>query len=142
MLARTSASVAPISALEHRPFVVSGTVFGRPVSVAVASLSEVLTEIGGWTARDPEATGHWSVRNPGPAPVAVLGRPVEGTPCQRVAHVFSLTPGAAQGIHLRSCCGRVLSIVELDWLSPGDGMPCDTCLCAYAGGAAPTALAG
>jgi hypothetical protein len=119
-----------------KPFIVSGTLHGRPQSVAVASLAAVLEQIGQWAFEDPDATGSWALSSDYSAPVPIIGRLRAGLSGQRArsAHLFSLVPGVSQRCGLTSCCAAQLSITDLEWLSIGEGMPCEGCLCAVSAG--------
>jgi hypothetical protein len=112
------------------PFVVTGILHGRAQRVAVSSLPDVLALIGRWTAEDPDATGAWALNEDYSAPVNLVARVRAGLIGERgrVAHVFSLVPGVSQGCRLTTCCGEQLSILDLEWLSLGEGMPCECCL--------------
>jgi hypothetical protein len=112
------------------PFVVTGTHRGRAQSVTVPDVPGVLAVIGRWTADDPAATGSWALRGDYSAPVSLVARLRPGLIGERgrVAHVFSLVPGVPQRCTLTTCCGAQLSILQLEWLELGQGMPCEPCL--------------
>lgn len=112
----------------------SGTVNGRPVRVGVNTVPEILIEIERWIAQDQQATGTWCLSSDYSNPVTLIARRQAGlcAESRRVAHLFRLEPGVAQGFTLTARCGEVVTLVEVEWLSPGTGMPCEACLSAAA----------
>lgn len=112
------------------PFLVCGTLHGRPVRTAVASPAEVLAQIVRWCTEDPEVTGYWLVDSDYREPISLVARfkPGHVGESRRVAHVFQLRPGAAQGGELVACCGQAMALADAEWLPLGYGMPCERCL--------------
>ncbi|RSM39223.1 hypothetical protein DMA12_30670 [Amycolatopsis balhimycina DSM 5908] len=59
-----------------------------------------------------------------------MGRLARGTTgeARRVVHVFDLD--AARSTHelVRTRCGEALTRAQVEWLTPGVGMPCEPCL--------------
>lgn len=121
----------PRAVTEHEtPFVVAGTVHGWRQVVGVHDPEEALDEIIEWCASDPGATGSWFLRADCSEGVTVAARIKAGLALesQRSAHLFVLAPGIAQGANIVTQCGEILSLVDLEWLPLGGGMPCETCL--------------
>jgi hypothetical protein len=111
------------------PFLVTGTVHGRSVAVAVANPAEVLDEMSRWGGEDPDATGNWQLRSDYSSPVTAVARfkPGRVGETRRMAHLFCLLPGVPQGFVLTAHCGETLAITDMEWL-PFGGMPCEVCL--------------
>jgi hypothetical protein len=112
------------------PFLVSGTVHGRSVTVAVSAPDDVLGLIINWCAEDPRATGEWRLNSDYSEPVTTIARLRRGLvrEVHRVAHLFRLLPGARQGFVLTAGCGETMPITDAEWLPIGAGMPCERCL--------------
>jgi hypothetical protein len=112
------------------PFMVSGTVHGRSVGIAVASPAEVLDEMSRWAGEDPDATGNWQLRSDYSSAVTAVARFKPGLvgETRRVAHLFYLLPGVPQGFVLTAHCGEALTITDVQWLPFGGGLPCEDCL--------------
>ncbi|QRP45583.1 hypothetical protein [Amycolatopsis sp. FDAARGOS 1241] len=63
------------------------------------------------------------------ADVLVAGRLARGTvrESRRVVHVFEVDAGGS-GAEVRTRCGESLPRAHVEWLAPGVGMPCESCL--------------
>lgn len=116
------------------PFLVSGTVHGESVTVAVTGPADVLDQIVRWCAEDPGAQGHWKLNGDYSEPVTTIARTRQGVvrEARRVAHLFRLRPGVRQGFTLTAGCGETISMTDAEWLNVGSGMPCEHCLSAVA----------
>jgi hypothetical protein len=70
------------------------------------------------------------VEDSAPPSVLVVGRLAGGTAgeASRVVHVFELETIAATSELVRTRCGETLSRADVEWLTPGVGMPCEPCL--------------
>lgn len=112
------------------PLVVSGTVWNRRVEALVCGLADVLDRIAGWTEQDPEAIGCWGLRRDYSESLTIpvrcrKGRVREG---RRIAHLVRLLPGEPHGGTLAALCGERLSLLDIETLRIGAGMPCELCL--------------
>jgi len=114
----------------EEPLAVAGTVHGRPVEALVVDLAGVLGYIGGWTERDPGAVGCWGLRADYSGSLTLLLRHQTGTVAERLrtVHLVRLAPGEPHGAVVAALCGERLSIVGVDVLPVGAGMPCGGCL--------------
>ncbi|HEY3611630.1 MAG TPA: hypothetical protein VGL06_29310 [Pseudonocardiaceae bacterium] len=112
------------------PLAVAGTVHGRAVEVLVADLAEVLAHIGGWTEQDPGAVGCWGLRADYSGSLTLLLRRRAGAIAERLrtVHLVRLAPGEPHGATLAALCGERLTVLGVDVLPVGAGMPCDGCL--------------
>lgn len=116
---------------DHRPpFAVAGTVHGRPVEALVTGLAEVLARIAAWTGDDPEAIGCWGLRHDYSESLIMPVRRRRGSvdEWRRVVHLVRLCPGEPHGGTLTAMCGEQLSLVAVDAVTLGQGMPCELCL--------------
>jgi hypothetical protein len=70
------------------------------------------------------------VEDSAPPGVVVVGRLARGTAgeTRRVVHVFGVEAIAATSELVRTQCGEALSRIDVEWLAPGAGMPCEPCL--------------
>ncbi|WP_326956217.1 MULTISPECIES: hypothetical protein [unclassified Amycolatopsis] len=70
------------------------------------------------------------VEDSAPPGVVVVGRLAKGTAgeARRVVHVFGVEATAATSALIRTKCGEALSRTDVEWLTPGVGMPCEPCL--------------
>jgi hypothetical protein len=94
----------------------------------------------GGTNAAPAATIHhrstsWGrtsviVEDSAPPGVVVVGRLARGTAgeARRVVHVFGVEATAVMSDLVRTKCGEALSRTDVEWLTPGVGMPCEPCL--------------
>jgi hypothetical protein len=112
------------------PLAVAGTVHGRPVEVLVADLADVLAHIGVWTEQDPGAVGCWGLRADYSGSLTLLLRRRTGAIAERLrtVHLVRLVPGEPHGATLAALCGERLTVLGVDALPVGAGMPCDGCL--------------
>jgi hypothetical protein len=112
------------------PLAVAGTVHGRPVEVLVADLADVLAHIAAWTEQDPDAVGCWGLRADYSGSLTLLLRHKAGAvaECVRAVHLVRLAPGEPHGGALAALCGERLTVLGVDVLPLGAGMPCDRCL--------------
>lgn len=126
---RAASKIDPV-ADSAPPLVVAGTVHGRPLSVLVGGLSDVVAQIGAWTLDDPDALGSWGLRDDYSEPlmIPVRQRPGSMDERRRAAHVVRLAPGERLGAGLLALCGEPLPLVGVDVVSLGTGMPCEHCL--------------
>jgi hypothetical protein len=124
--------VCPVSAPTDRshPLAVSGTVHGRVLEVLVAGLPEVLACIADWTAQDPDAIGCWGLRADYSETLTILLRHRAGgiREGRRTVHLVQLRPGVPHGGTVTALCGERLTVLGVEVLSVGAGMPCDGCL--------------
>jgi hypothetical protein len=62
--------------------------------------------------------------------VLVVGRLARGTAgeTRRVVHVFGLDDVEGSEELVRTRCGEALTRIDVEWLTPGMGMPCEPCL--------------
>jgi hypothetical protein len=112
------------------PLVVAGTVRNRPMEALVCGLADVLERIAAWTEQDPDAIGCWGLRRDYSTPLTIPvrcrpGRTREG---RRIAHLLRLLPGEPHGGALTALCGERLSLLDIETLRVGAGMPCELCL--------------
>lgn len=112
------------------PLVVTGTVWNRPVEAMVCDLADVLDRIALWTEQDPDAIGCWGLRRDysGPLTIPVRCRPGRVREARRIAHLLRLLPGEPHGGVLVALCGERLSLLDIETLRIGAGMPCELCL--------------
>ena len=112
------------------PLAVAGTVHGRQVEALVADLPDVLAYIAGWTEQDPDAIGCWGLRADSSGSLTLLLRHKAGAVAerQRAVHLVRLAPGEPHGGGLTALCGERLTVLGVDALSVGAGMPCDRCV--------------
>jgi hypothetical protein len=112
------------------PLAVAGTVHGRPVEALVADLPDVLSCIDVWTEQDPDAVGCWGLRADYSGSLTLLLRHRAGTVAERLraVHLVRLAPGEPHGGGLTALCGERLTVLGVDVLSLGVGMPCDRCV--------------
>jgi hypothetical protein len=70
------------------------------------------------------------IEDSAPAGVLLVGRLARGLvgETRRVVHVFAVDPHGDLGELLRTRCGEALSRPDVEWVSPGTGMPCEPCL--------------
>jgi hypothetical protein len=115
---------------EAEPLAVAGTVHGQPVEVLVADLSDVLAHIVAWTDQDPDAIGCWGLRADYSGSLTLLLRHKAGSIAERLrtVHLVRLSPGEPHGTALTALCGERLTVLGVDTLPVGAGMPCDGCL--------------
>lgn len=123
------------------PLAVAGTVHGRLVEVLVATLGDVLTRISMWTEQDPSAIGCWGLRADYSVPLTLPLRHKVGTVREtcRTTHLVRLMPGEPHGSYVAALCGERLTIVGVDVLPVGGGMPCSACLAGGLAGDRPQA---
>jgi hypothetical protein len=116
--------------VDDEPLAVAGTVHGQPVEVLVADLVGVLGYIVAWTDQDPDAIGCWGLRADYSGSLTLLLRPKAGSVAERLrtVHLVRLAPGEAHGATLVALCGERLTVLGVDVLPVGAGMPCDRCL--------------
>jgi hypothetical protein len=112
------------------PLAVAGTVHGQPVEVLVADLADVLAHIDVWTEQDPGAVGCWGLRADYSGCLTLLLRRRAGAIAERLrtVHLVRLAPGEPHGATLAALCGERLTVLGVDVLPVGAGMPCDGCL--------------
>jgi hypothetical protein len=69
------------------------------------------------------------VEDSAPPSVLIVGRLARGTAgeARRVVHVFGLEATATTEL-IRSQCGETFPRTDVEWLTPGVGMPCEPCL--------------
>ena len=65
-----------------------------------------------------------------PSGALMVGRLARGIlgETRRVVHVFGMDTVEAGGELVRTRCGETLSRTDVEWLTPGTGMPCERCL--------------
>jgi hypothetical protein len=65
-----------------------------------------------------------------PAGALLVGRLARGTAgeTRRVVHIFEVGAVECSGDLIRARCGEAFSRVDVEWLKPGLGMPCERCL--------------
>ncbi len=70
------------------------------------------------------------IEDSAPPSVLVVGRLARGLvgESRRVVHVFAVATSGELGEFLRTRCGEALSRTDIEWVSPGTGMPCEPCL--------------
>jgi len=70
------------------------------------------------------------VEDSAPPNVLIVGRLARGTAgeIRRVVHVFGLETTGATTELIRSQCGETFPRADVEWLTPGVGMPCEPCL--------------
>ena len=70
------------------------------------------------------------VEDSAPPSVLVVGRLARGTAgeARRVVHVFGLDTTSGTSQLVRTKCGEALTRTDVEWLTPGVGMPCEPCL--------------
>jgi hypothetical protein len=73
------------------------------------------------------------VEDSAPPSVLIVGRLARGTAgeARRVVHVFGLAATdstEATTELIRSQCGETFPRTDVEWLTPGVGMPCEPCL--------------
>jgi hypothetical protein len=105
-------------------------VWNRPVEALVCGLADVLDHIARWTEQDPEAIGCWGLRADYSESVTipVRCRPGSVREGRRTAHLVRLLPGEPHGGTLIALCGERLSLLDIETLRLGAGMPCELCL--------------
>lgn len=140
VLTWSGARVGPLT-----PFMVSGKVHGRSLSVLVNGLADVVAQIADWTSDDPDASGSWGLRDDYSESLMIPVRQPVGAERERrrAAHMVALVPGKRLGSSLLALCGEVLPLVGIDVVALGTGMPCEECLTMAAsdrGAAAPGRL--
>jgi hypothetical protein len=115
---------------DAEPLAVAGTVHGQPVEVLVADLADVLAYIVAWTDQDPDAIGCWGLRADYSGSLTLLLRHKAGSIAERLrtVHLVRLSPGEPHGATLTALCGERLTVLGVDALPVGAGMPCDSCL--------------
>jgi hypothetical protein len=129
-----SGSVRPACA--EAPLTVQGTVHGHHVEALVTGLPDVVAQISRWVWDDPDAVGCWGLRTDYSESVLIPVRRKVGSvrESRRAAHVVRLLPGESHGSELVAMCGERLSLLGVDVLPLGVGMPCERCLAGYVGG--------
>lgn len=77
-----------------------------------------------------DAQGGWGVAVDWPEPISLIVRYRFGGvgETRRVAHVVPMQPGEWHGYTLTAWCRTALDVPDLEFLVPGDGMPCVECL--------------
>lgn len=112
------------------PLAVAGIVHGHPVQVLVTGLPEVLAQIAAWTKDDQAAIGCWGLRDDYSEPLVVPVRRRAGARdlARQMTHLVCLRPGEPHGGTLTAICGLPLSLLGVEVLSLGAGMPCELCL--------------
>lgn len=115
---------------DAEPLAVAGTVHGQPVEVLVADVADVLAYIVAWTDQDPDAIGCWGLRADYSGSLTLLLRHKVGSIAERLrtVHLVRLAPGEPHGGTLTALCGERLTVLGVDVLPVGAGMPCDRCL--------------
>lgn len=115
---------------DAEPLAVAGTVHGQPVEVLVADLADVLAYIVAWTDQDPAAIGCWGLRADYSGSLTLLLRHKAGSVAERMrtVHLVRLAPGEPHGATLAALCGERLTVLGVDVLPVGAGMPCDRCI--------------
>jgi hypothetical protein len=70
------------------------------------------------------------VEDSAPPGVQVVGRLASGTAgeARRVVHVFGLDAARGTNELIRTRCGEAIPRIDVEWLAPGVGMPCEPCL--------------
>ncbi|NKQ55345.1 hypothetical protein HFP15_20885 [Amycolatopsis sp. K13G38] len=112
------------------PFMVVGRVREQERAARAETPAEALDAMLAWLDEDDDAAAVWYLREDWPAPVTLVGRPAPGLigEVRRTAHLFPLEPGAVLYGSVTARCGAELYLQEIEWLSVGQGMPCECCL--------------
>ena len=114
------------------PFVVVGTVHGQNQQLAVSGPAEALTVILGWLHLDRSASAVWFLHPAWPETVTAVCRWRPSIPGIRqsrcLAHITAFQPGEQYADELVAYCGKGLHLHAVEWLNPGEGMPCPGCL--------------
>ncbi|MDR7303866.1 hypothetical protein [Haloactinomyces albus] len=114
-----------------RPFVVALWVGGAEVTrVEVSDLHTAYSTLAELLEQSPgEASGAWAVASGWPEAISLVVRFRPGVvgERQRVAHIITLAPGQWHTWALTTLCGRSLLVGEVEFLQPGQGMPCMPC---------------
>jgi hypothetical protein len=105
-------------------------VHGQSVEVLVPDLADVLAHIVVWTEQDPDAIGCWGLRADYSGSLTLPLRHRAGTVAERLrtVHLLRLAPGEPHGAAVAALCGERLTILGVDVLPVGAGMPCGSCL--------------
>lgn len=93
-----------------------------------ATAFDALLELLRHTPED--AQGAWGVAAEWPEPISLVVRYRPGVvgETRRVAHVVPMRPGDWHGYTLTAWCRTALDVPELEFLAPGQGMPCVECI--------------
>lgn len=118
-----TASTRPFAVAIHHPAKQQQLAVSDP-ETAFGALLELLRE----TPED--AHGGWGVAADWPEPISLVVRYRPGVvgETRRVAHVVPMRPGEWHGYTLTAWCGTALDVPELEFLTPGQGMPCVECI--------------
>lgn len=113
-------------------FVVIGTVTGQRREQTVRSPADALALMVSWLRVDRAASAVWFLHPAWPETVTAVCRwrpTIPGIRQSRcVAHCILFQPGHEHGAELTAWCGKGLLLHTVEWLNPGQGMPCTGCL--------------
>ncbi|SDP96425.1 hypothetical protein SAMN04487905_12029 [Actinopolyspora xinjiangensis] len=78
----------------------------------------------------PDVSGAWGLSAEWPEPISLVVRYRRGVvgETRRAAHIVVMRPGDWHGDTLSAWCGATIAITDLEFLTPGEGMPCIPCL--------------